>query len=753
MRRTVTEEAKRQLALGRVPIPLGHRTKDPGSNGDGWHERRYGVECFSDDAGIGLLVGKHSGNLVDVDLDCDEARLLAPAFLPPTEMRHGRPPVGETHWWFVTDEALPFEKFVDVGEGRKKRGKTIVELRSNEGDKGEQTVIPPSVHEETGEQLIWTADGEPAKMRGADLRHAVRRLAAATLLARHFPKPPTEQGGGSRHDFCLALGAMLLRAGWQPDDAHAFVGNVAFAGGSDDPEKRAASVYDTAAKLAAGEQKVTGIPRLVEIASREVVERAMRWLELKGNTAAPATAASAPYTADELAAIAIVEGCTVAELAQRWIIQRANSYYVRAGDGYVGPRIVQELGLALRDLDRAPLIREGKNKKDESIKLTPTQIVVANGSLANAVYADLTLDRSTFDAKTRTFYEAACPPRKIDPRFDPQIDEWLRLLGGARADKLADWLATSHLLAKQTSALYLQGPRGVGKTMLAHGLARRWTQGTPTLLEDVIGSFNSSLVRCPLVFGDEQAKVPDSKILRAFIGSDGLTLKRKFLPDTSLRGAPRLILAGNRDDLLHFDREVFAQDDVDAVASRFLHIKAGKDAADYLISIGGRAATDRWVDGDLIARHVAHLAQTRQVAHGARFLVEGDADEMARKLATGGTVRGLIVEAVARALAAEARPVGPGFLAGDGQLRVNATWLHDRWSELVGRAHHPPTLKNIGSTLEGIATGPMMRVGPKSGHRLWYYPLNSQLVIEHARALGIGDDEFMLRRIENPLTK
>ena len=41
---------------------------------------------------VGVLTGDHSGGLIDVDLDCGEARALAPRFLPATDavLRPGR---------------------------------------------------------------------------------------------------------------------------------------------------------------------------------------------------------------------------------------------------------------------------------------------------------------------------------------------------------------------------------------------------------------------------------------------------------------------------------------------------------------------------------------------------------------------------------------------------------------------------------------------------------------------------------------
>ena len=52
-----------------------------------------------DESNVGLGLGKASGGLADVDLDCPEAVQLASRFLPPTRMRIARGGI-ETHRFF-----------------------------------------------------------------------------------------------------------------------------------------------------------------------------------------------------------------------------------------------------------------------------------------------------------------------------------------------------------------------------------------------------------------------------------------------------------------------------------------------------------------------------------------------------------------------------------------------------------------------------------------------------------------------------
>ena len=95
-------------------------------------------------------------------------------------------------------------KFPDVEKVTANEPTTmIVELRST----GAQTILPGSVHP-TGEAITFDADGEPARVDGDHLLTAVRHLAIAALLVRHWPAK------GSRHETVLAASGCLLRGLW-----------------------------------------------------------------------------------------------------------------------------------------------------------------------------------------------------------------------------------------------------------------------------------------------------------------------------------------------------------------------------------------------------------------------------------------------------------------------------------------------------------------------------------------------------------
>lgn len=178
-------------ARGWVPIEVLFRSKK--AHGDNWPQRRY--ESAEDlkryfncaPQNVGILVGEASHWLIDIDLDCGEAIRLAPHFLPATPLRFGRKSKPCSHWLYTAPGAHT-EKFVDNfgADGlvvpRGGRGQMLVELRSTGG----QTVFPGSVHE-SGELVEFDGDSsaQAATVVARDLRDAVARLAAATILVRH----------------------------------------------------------------------------------------------------------------------------------------------------------------------------------------------------------------------------------------------------------------------------------------------------------------------------------------------------------------------------------------------------------------------------------------------------------------------------------------------------------------------------------------------------------------------------------------
>src|SRR5438046_4488578 len=97
---TVLDIAIAYAGKGWSPLPLPHKQKRPVDLG--WQNRvitkKDAGRYFDGKAmNIGVVLGPSSRGLTDVDLDCAEAIMIAPAVLPPTKAIFGRASARASH--------------------------------------------------------------------------------------------------------------------------------------------------------------------------------------------------------------------------------------------------------------------------------------------------------------------------------------------------------------------------------------------------------------------------------------------------------------------------------------------------------------------------------------------------------------------------------------------------------------------------------------------------------------------------------
>src|SRR5262249_40360335 len=152
------------LKNGLQPVPVPERSKGPIL--PEWQHFSCALDAvhlyFSSGANIGLLLGARSHGLCDIDLDVHEACVLAPHFLPPTEMRSGRPGRPSSHWWYLVSPFTFTNRKFQCRFDVLKEAKTIVEVRGT----GLQTLVPPSVHPE-GDRYTWESFHPPTPIAEA----------------------------------------------------------------------------------------------------------------------------------------------------------------------------------------------------------------------------------------------------------------------------------------------------------------------------------------------------------------------------------------------------------------------------------------------------------------------------------------------------------------------------------------------------------------------------------------------------------
>ena len=174
-------------ARGWDPVPVEPRAKKP--IGYDWANQPFNPARFRAN-NVGIVLGRRSGWLVDVDIDCPEALELADLYLPPTGAEFGRASKPRSHRLYYSEGATAqrFDDLFAAADPAWDRAKTmLVELRSDGAGGGRnQTVMPPSVHLE---QVRWDSDGEPARISAVRLRANVAWLAAGALILRHVDRP------------------------------------------------------------------------------------------------------------------------------------------------------------------------------------------------------------------------------------------------------------------------------------------------------------------------------------------------------------------------------------------------------------------------------------------------------------------------------------------------------------------------------------------------------------------------------------
>jgi hypothetical protein len=266
----VKRSARRFDEWGFELVRLLSRSKKPYDNE--WTKRKFTPDDLEDGCNFGVKMGDRHGS-ADGDMDCAEARAVAPVLLPPTGMIWGHDSAPYSHYIYRTTPAVLTAQYPDPLAKKS----ILVELRglAKDGTVGLQTMAPGSMHPDN-EVVRFEAgyDGMPANVAGDTLKLAMNKVAAAAALARHFP--PAK---GGRNAAFLHLAGAAVRAGWHLEQAvllnraiyRALWGNAA------DFSQAAAEVRATYEKHAAN-QPLTGRRSLVELIDARVVNKVFEWL-------------------------------------------------------------------------------------------------------------------------------------------------------------------------------------------------------------------------------------------------------------------------------------------------------------------------------------------------------------------------------------------------------------------------------------------------------------------------------------------
>ena len=207
---------------------------------------------------IGLINGDASG-IVDVDLDCREAKHLASALLPKglAAFEHAG-----------NDRGHILYRVNDAGKTQRcqcpETGETLVELRSN----GSQTMIPPSIHP-SGQKLKFTfLDDTVTPFNFDDLQVQVRKIAALCLIARHWRE-------GIRHSLALGVAGLLLKTDHDEAQSKEIIAAICEVTGDEELHDRLKAVETTFDQPM---ENVAGVTQIEALLGSKVTKRIFEWM-------------------------------------------------------------------------------------------------------------------------------------------------------------------------------------------------------------------------------------------------------------------------------------------------------------------------------------------------------------------------------------------------------------------------------------------------------------------------------------------
>jgi len=221
---------------------------------------------------VPINIGIHSSKngLVDIDLDCPESRLLAQYYLPSTDCIFGRKTSLNSHRLYSSDK-IEYSKYNYLIDPQDRETEvTILEIRPLNGQ-GKQTVVPPSIHLDTKEEIRYSKNGDPTKVSFPDLKEACNKLAVACLIS-------VSLNSGTRQDLIIALSGTLAKIEWTKDEIISFIDPI-IKNYDDvsDYRTRIQGIEQTFNKNESG-KRVTGINKLKELLQDHVFQKLKLWL-------------------------------------------------------------------------------------------------------------------------------------------------------------------------------------------------------------------------------------------------------------------------------------------------------------------------------------------------------------------------------------------------------------------------------------------------------------------------------------------
>ena len=423
-----------------------------------------------------------------------------------------------------------------------------------------------------------------------------------------------------------------------------------------------------------------------------------------------------------------------------------NSYYVLDDDiGYTRPLHREEAGMAISQKLEGKIPLEYVTPSGDVKPISLGKIFKTYGTILEDTAVSLTAEKSYL--KDGILYEAALKWPTVTPVFDPQIDEWLNLLGGDRSEKLKDWLSIYSDLDRLLSCLIIMGEPGAGKTLLAMGLASRFGAHSPATQKTFTGNFQGELAKCPLVHIDEE--IVDSGFGRTFLAAirSELSIRERFInrkygAPTTLKGAIRCVITANH--LPFKQRDASTRQDLEAIAQRFHWVKATKEARSFLESIPPETK-QLWRKSG-IANHIKFLEDTREISHEHRFGVPGESEQLADLINISVEWNAWVTEWICSGVMDSFKRLNTnhefkhGAFIKDGKIYVRANILVRTWETYLPDMGVKPNTRPITDALKGVSVGTRRpgAIGVDLNNQFQFYEIRPSPLITWLEETGTG---------------
>jgi hypothetical protein len=255
-------------------VPLRLEGKSPDCMGKGWTKRTLAnaIPKFQQGDNIGILLGAPSGDMVRLDPDFPSIPSVTEILFPEPTLLSGRKSSPLSGRFYIC-KGLKSRDFQLPSKGMEEDprlplhngepGLTVFQLLST----GKQHMAPPSIHPESGEEIVWENDTPLATLDAKELLRRVGIEAFLLTVRQFWP------ARGKRNEAAWSLARVLLEAfatRYANDEERiavvdALVLAVAMAGGDGEASRKGKERADaTLAKMKAGEE-TTGLTRLVEL--------------------------------------------------------------------------------------------------------------------------------------------------------------------------------------------------------------------------------------------------------------------------------------------------------------------------------------------------------------------------------------------------------------------------------------------------------------------------------------------------------